>query len=131
MTWIQFGIPFKPVESITFVRLLDNSEHVFTSNLSYSCSFLHSRTILVSRTLNSLSSRICFGHLRPYSLISISLYLFVVIFTFHTHTITQLISGIIHTHSHRASSQTVKTKSIEGLRDLACSLWVASYHSHP
>lgn len=60
-----------------------------------------------------LSSRICFGHLRPYFLISISLHLFVVIFAFYTHT-TQLISGIIHTHSHHASSQIVKAKSIEG-----------------
>lgn len=59
-----------------------------------------------------LSSRICFGHLRPYFLISISLHLFVVIFAFYTHT-TQLITGIIYTHSHRASSQTVKTTSLE------------------
>lgn len=71
MSWTQFGTPLKTVVSITFVCFvasgtavkLEDSEHVLTSILSYSCSFLHSRTILVNRTYVSAQFTPQFPHM--------------------------------------------------------------------
>lgn len=118
MTWTQFGTPFKTVMSSIFVRFTASGHQrirnmfspPFYPILALSC--IVELFLSIVRTClpdSLLSSRICFGHLRPYSLIYISLYLFVVIFAFYTHTTTQLIAGIIHTYLPCASSRTVKT----------------------